>query len=816
MVENGSRSWIASLVDLGLLAVALGVGFLLHPPGDSGWKMLGAAVLVQLSWGPRGTRYLVHALASGAVIGALFAFYWRQAANAWPLVAWLALLPAWRRAVAAGWGQQLARHPAMRALRPAILAAVAAALLWPYLLRGSVGNGDGYWYGCTVADYVVQMRSGVFPVWVAQSDYAFYGGIFPLRLAPYLAHLAAVVDLVTLRQLPPYAVMNVVLLASLAGGVLSMYACLTAIVRDRPWTAMGLAWCYGLCPGVIGLVYAQDLFMSFCTLPFLPVVFLGVVRSFTDNDLAARLMMSGGLAAAWLAHPPIGLWCGLVAGATQVVRLATQAGRWWSTWKLDTFAAGLLVLLGGYSVVSVKSLGAIQNPAIAGDTVAAIVQGTFPGNWLPLRAAHVALEQLQLGYGLAALAVVTAAWARGPAQRVTRLLLGCTGGLLLLLVPVPFVTRTLWHGMPQLVLNITNVWPMQRLVAIAAAAIATAAAVWLRGFAGPPRRLRVFQGVLAAALAWGAAEAAYLVWNGLHDAPGWTATANLFRPENRRMTYSSLGPHLVRPRYFNHSVTDVQLEHRFLSLDRHEIIRNATDAILPGFGPGTAGTPHHLAGEISGHLDANPGILDLEPGLVLQPGRHYLLALEFFDRDYSGVLQIKGPAFFREYGLPEAGYERAFGSHAPNARWLALWQTGDQPEEVRLTWVPSGAAPLSFTPFARYELREYDPADLDVVLESLVPYRAIVRAPAASYLETPRLYYPGYHARVDGREAPVERSPDSLVMVRMEPGRHTLELTYAAPLAARLAYGLSAAGWLGFLGLGGWCCRRARVQRRLS
>jgi uncharacterized membrane protein YfhO len=82
-----------------------------------------------------------------------------------------------------------------------------------------------------------------------------------------------------------------------------------------------------------------------------------------------------------------------------------------------------------------------------------------------------------------------------------------------------------------------------------------------------------------------------------------------------------------------------------------------------------------------------------------------------------------------------------------------------------------------------------------------------------AYLETPRLFLPGYLARVDGREVPAEQSPDGLVMVRLAPGRHTVELTYRPAWLARAAYFFTATGWVGVLGWAGWAGGR-RFQRR--
>jgi hypothetical protein len=817
-----NRGVLVLAMDALLLAGILQIWFWLRPTERAGGLMLGVAVLLRLFIGGKDVRLIRNGIITVVVVGALYAFFWSQPLDVAPLVPWFVGVHFWREIARFGarintlYLQPILAHRWMAKVRIVGLLGLGALLMWPYLTRGIVGAGDAVWYVNTVADYVVQMRAGFFPPWIGQSDYSMYGGTFPFRFAPHLAHLAGAIDLVTARQLPVYAVMNAVLIVSVIGALLAMYFCLGGIIPDRPWTRMGLALCYVLCPGVVGLAYVQDLYMSVCTLPFLPMAFLGAIRSFERNDFASRLFMVGGTAAAWLAHPPIGMWCAVLVGLTQVIRWFTQVS-WRAAWKYDAAAVGLFVVLGGYSVVSVHALGPTVGGEAAPDRIFPYLKEAFPDNWWPIHEPIRSLANLQLGYGLAALGIVAIAGARAPGQLTARLFLAMALGLTVMVLPVPGVTLAIWKILPQQVLTVTNVWVVQRLMVLTAVCVVFGAAAWLgahRGRAGLPR---VFNFLLAGALVWGGCEI-FKTMGPAFMSGGWEKAAMLSRPENRIMTNAALGTYPVRPRYFNHGVTNVNLEHRFLTLDTREILRNVTDAILPGFGPGTGGSPRRLTRQFTGQVGADKAVLELEPTLRLEPGKHYLLAVEFLEHDYTGVLLMDGKNFKRLYGLPAAGDERAFGAKPTHARWLALWQTTDQTEEVCLRWIPTGAGarPESYVPFANFELREYDPSKLDVVLESLVPYRATVKAPGASYLETPRLWSRGYEAVVDGRPAPVEMSPDGFVMVRLDSGAHTLQLNYTAPGVVRLAYYLSLAGWLGFAALCVRSIRAARTQLRAS
>lgn len=204
-------------------------------------------------------------------------------------------------------------------------------------------------------------------------------------------------------------------------------------------------------------------------------------------------------------------------------------------------------------------------------------------------------------------------------------------------------------------------------------------------------------------------------------------------------------------------------------------------------------------------MDANPGILDLSPALRLEPGRRYLLVMDFPDRAVSGTLLVEGKGFFRLYSLPLSGEPRAFGSGPESSRVIPLWTSSGQPVEARLRFVPSGGAPpSSYSPFARFELREYRSADLPVHVESLIPYRARVRSDAPAFLETPRLFVRGYEATVDGRAAPVYVSRDGYAIVPVEPGTHEVTVSYRAPGAVQMAYWVGVVGWLALLGAGAW------------
>src|SRR5579863_2655425 len=120
--------------------------------------------------------------------------------------------------------------------RLGILACAAAWLLHPFATARMYGAGDALWYVDVLADYVTQMRAGIFPVFSGQTEYAFNGAVLPLRVAPLYQHLAGFLDLLTGRSLGFIALQHLVVIACGAAAILACYLVLCRIAPARRWT----------------------------------------------------------------------------------------------------------------------------------------------------------------------------------------------------------------------------------------------------------------------------------------------------------------------------------------------------------------------------------------------------------------------------------------------------------------------------------------------------------------------------------------------------------------------------------------------------
>ena len=162
-------------------------------------------------------------------------------------------------ALAIQWPTGLGRAEILRVLG---LFAVGLAVASPFVTERGVGVGDAWNYADAVADGVIQVRAGVLPVEVGQSEYAFNGRVHPLRTAPYFIYGTGLLDLLTGHRLTTWGLQNLLLAGSLVGGAGSAYLCLRRLPGTGPWTAWWLAVLYLLSPGLLAAAYGMDLFMT--------------------------------------------------------------------------------------------------------------------------------------------------------------------------------------------------------------------------------------------------------------------------------------------------------------------------------------------------------------------------------------------------------------------------------------------------------------------------------------------------------------------------------------------------------------------------
>ncbi|MFY9924909.1 MAG: hypothetical protein WAK51_10545, partial [Opitutaceae bacterium] len=422
------------------------------------------------------------------------------------------------------------------AARIGLLAAVAAWLLHPFATSRMYGAGDALWYANMLADYVLQLRHGIFPIFAGQTEYAFNGAVYPLRVAPFYQHMAGALDLLTGQSLGFITLQHLTVILCGVTGIYASYFTLSRIAPERRWNAAGFAILYLSCPGILGTIYTQDLYMTWMTVPLAPLAVYGIVRTFRKDDLASQVWLAAPLAALWWAHAPIALWFTAVAAFSQIVRLYRVRDRL-APFKRAALGAALFILLAQYPFVSVSQIqtpgaktavvGALAHP----EKVIGFVRSVFPTVLLPVSDRAGQLSDLQLGYGLwLVLFGSFAAWV-GSRHRELPILVASAGLLLVLVLPVPGITSFLWSHIPAAVVRITYYWPMQRFYLIVAALLAAAGQIALT----TPRRGRArvaFAAALFLCCSWSLWESRQYIRAAAERTASEARTAMIQRPEN--------------------------------------------------------------------------------------------------------------------------------------------------------------------------------------------------------------------------------------------------------------------------------------------
>ena len=684
----------------------------------------------------------------------------------------------------------------------------------PFYHNGGLGAGDAHWYAVMLSDFLAQLRTGVFPVWVGQSVDAFNGAVSTLRYAPGFQNFGGIMDMLTARALEPMAVRNATLAVVSLLGAFSCYGCLRSVARGKPWVACALAilWIGG--PGVWAPVFVGDQYMTFTVVPFVPLVLYGCWRVWVFDDVWSRLWIAAGLAGSWICHPPIALWMTVISAAIYLPTLFVRRP-WARQIALIVLMGAAFLVLGSLPFASVMTLDSAIKVSSAGAYAAEMVHTFFPANFLPITPTTESLAIYQVGYSLLGALVVSLVllfWVRPRSAWA----FGATAvGLVPFFVPIPWLSTALWVHLPGWFLAVENVWPTQRLFLVWSILAAFFSAIVLGSTSAAASRWK--RGLLGAAflggLAWSVHEALQII-----PRVGRTTAAETrvsYSPDNVLLTRYAYSSFEYAPAYFSHSYMEPWLENRLLDLHTLEPIVANADAAAPMPGPGAAqASDPRLVGSglLTGVQIPNSSYYQLLPQLDLEPGRHYALRLEFLDPEMQGTLQMMLPGMFREYSMPDSGAgikladqsasSKAFGSGPANSHVVPLTVTGAGPYKISGMFIAAKRNGATY-PFARYWLYVYDRAQLPVAVDSWIPYRATASTAAPCYLETPRMWLKGWEATVNGIPAVPIRSPENLVMVPLSAGASRVELRYRPPAIVAAAFWSAAIGWagLGMLGL---------------
>lgn len=707
----------------------------------------------------------------------------------------LCLLPAlaWFRLRLRGWSWSEAARIGL-----VWLAGLYAAS--PFFTESAIGTAEAYNYSHAVADTIEQMRAGTFPVYVGQSAFAFNGRVHPLRTAVYYTHAAGVLDRLTFHELSFWQIQNLSLALSIVAAGFVAYGCLVRLGGLPRWAACILAGWYCSCPALMAAAHGIELYMTVTAAPFLPLAVLGAVRSVDRPGARAFVLMAVGLAGAWLAHPPIAAWTTLGCGLVVLIGLVSQRPRW-DTVVGILAAAAVGLMLAGWAFASSFTLSpgerlVIDNVAWNRSLIATeILKITESVGWsalLPIQKQGAALGDFQLGYAGWSFCLLGVCAALREPRRATWAILAAIILLLALTLPVPGLHAWLWHNLPTDFSATTNIWPMQRsYLVLSALVVVLAGSSWknLAGLCRAHPRLRITCAALAAILiVWTLWQTGQVLQRGFANRHSREATLQMHQSTNRLLiqSYFLLGI----PESYRGGPRDPEMEMRLLAyVDGPRIIADNS----------AKGTPPRIVqtGTLHVSQDSPRNIWHLASRLHLQPQRRYLLHLRFLVQPFDGLLVLSGSQnMFRQIQLRDPESKRGFGMLPGQSNTLPLWSDGRDSEEVQLALVPTLQRAPDLDAFAHFELEEIVPDQLPIRVSQLAPFlRCEIDSLEPGWLETPRMWVPGYTASVDGQKVHPRKGVDGLVLVPIPAGRHAVELHYRPPVILGAAATVSVGGW---------------------
>jgi len=677
--------------------------------------------------------------------------------------------------------------PAGETIRWLVLLVASLYLMAPYTSRSLVGGGDMLHYAKQFFDFRDQTKAGVFPVLVGQSCHAFNGDIHPLRTAPYLEYVGGLIDLATFRTLSICALLNLTILLHFVAAAFSAYGALVLLVPKNPWKALLLTLLFITSPGVLALIYGGDMVMSWMTLPWLVPYFAALVWLVREPDRTwAWFLPAVPLAALWLGHPPIALWAAAAGFPFAIVAfLAGRRDR--SNILRMAGAAAAFALLAGYVFVSVFKLEIPRDPGVQQEVLRGSILSALQAGWSgflhPVSSGGanlVADVQLSPGLWAVGLSGLVLLWRRQ--RRFALLFGGILFAAVALLLPLSGPVKWFWAHLPATVLTATDQWPMYRFYVLLSALVPVLVALALPG--SSRRAQTIVLDLMLLGLAWSGWEARKFI------ARGWAVTslpdvsARRLLPENTVLSLYSYGYYGHLPRYFSNGAVGPWTENRLLDIDMLEPVAKLAS-------PGRAKAPGTVCRPI---INTEYGGL-FAPRVTLIPGRRYLVRLNSRGPIPRGVLQIRGRRLYREYALPASGEERAFGVGPGRKSEFCLWVTGSRTDQVEMRFIRDPSEPETRLNLD-IEVGPLRPDSLPTEVRGVIPYRLVVRSGSESWVETPKIFLPGYAATINGRAAEIAASPDGLLMVRVPAGVSRIIVSYPGSPMLHIAFWTTAISWV--------------------
>lgn len=662
-----------------------------------------------------------------------------------------------------------------------ILAFLVLFAYHPFLSGLNIGSTDAKWYQYLLHDAIIQFQHGLFPPVVGQSPFN-YIGISYVR-APYYLFLAIFIHILTFGHFNALFVQHFTVLASALLAAFFTYFLLINLAPRLRWYALLLAFFYVSCPATMALIYSMDMYNSFMTLPFIPLVIYGLIRAQLRNDFLAYTLISAGLSLIWMSHPPIALWMMTICFITLGMQVFFLRK---GLFKL-LIIPGLFLLLNFWQFIGVFSFG-LQDYSTLGskesfiNSVLILLKKDMPGVFLPLKwRVGNTTEFLQLGYSLWLLLTISfIGLIRSKKNLLSLSLFTSILFLLLLLYPFPWVSYHLWEIIPVQFDNVT-LWPMQRLYLPLAALVCFIGILSINQFYFTLKPLVKFLvGIIFISFfCWNIFELNYFFQHGAPKGPDntWSMAENIY-----------LMPYGVLPLHYTLAglkVYDPVLENQLL--DQQQRPMSYFDNLQ-------ALTDQCVKKLIPTEIKINNNTLQPFFHFNVLNDKHLFLCMETYTDNTRVSSELISSHFALDHfmdppdttGVTKIQFTVPF--YTKNSEDIAVY----------LARVNMGIhKPMPIT-IKAYGVINYDRNNLPIHITSFSPYKAWVKTNTENtFLYVFKEYYPGYIALVNGKKVSVSATKNKMIMIPLkEKGMNQVELVFHGTSLLRFAFFVSSATWI--------------------
>lgn len=693
-------------------------------------------------------------------------------------------------------------------LRLFALIALTIYAYHPFFSASNIGGADAQYYQYILHDAIIQLENGFFPTYVGQSLFLPNGT--KIIVAPYYLLLGQLLNTLSFGALNPLLVQHLTIFASALSAALVMYIAIRNVAPLLRWQAVFLASAYISSPGVMSLIFNMDMYFSFMAIPFVPVVFYGLARIYQKDDALAYVLTGSALALVWLSHAPIALWVSFLSLVFCLLLIVLTRR---NPAKFVALAL-LFALLCLWQFLPIFSLGLnpgsgvqIWSASVLKSRVDQVIEQLLqpiPDVFLPLSQGKNGLYFLQLGYSLwFVIILATLAALRSSGTLLIRLMLTLITIILLFLYPLPGIGRFLWSNAPALVLDITNIFPNQRLYVILAAAGCFVGALALQKISGSERHK--IKGMLAITLT------GLFVWN-IYQISFFIKHGNAARSSNEsisdpkdswgssnNMQFVGFGlPKEYLQSLFTGSHAS-QLKSRLLDSQKNPISAYDNEQYVINLCLGSTTTKNEasLNDKISLPFEATLKEPLSIAKLNLHPNFHYLLCADMSTSHGYALFQLLDTQR-REKASLEVPYT-VTGAPVRQKIGIPFYFTDQKNKGMTDSLfdfrVWSREQPL--VKLYNVGVTSYEPANLPIVIESYTPYSAkVITKPEHKYIEIIKLFTPGYAARVNGEETPIIESERKTIIIPLKSsGSNKIELAYVGTPGMRTSFYISAVSW---------------------